>query len=168
MPDSSYSVCIDILKEQLEDERKRLASRQQRAAAIVTSSLAIAAFLFTMTGFVVRDGKFTFTDEERTALVVAESLLVVAAGIGIVIAFRSIKTAVIELGTLRQWLVSAETTARHKAQAEIGGRLLELVRSIREANQGWETHGVNWALAAEGLALLAVAFALGHIVLARH
>ena len=148
-----------MLRDQLADERRRLDSRRQRAAGVVTSSVASAAFLFTMAGFALRDGQFALTDLQVAALLVAQAFLLGAACLGAIIAFRSAHTRVVATDVLTAW-VHGSTAAPAPAT-----ELLAVLTALRRDNQGWESMGLNAALVIEGLALLSSAASFAMILL---
>jgi hypothetical protein len=161
-PNLNGTVFATLLNDQLIDERRRLDSRRERAAGVVTSSVASVAFLFTLAGFALGGGKITFNTGERIALLVADGCLLLAALIGAVVAFRSVPTAVVSDRTLSTWLAES---GKKEVKPSPPEEVVRIIKSARQQNRGWESYAVNIALALEALALVASACALASIIL---
>lgn len=153
-----------LIREQLDEERARKSSLEQRAVFVITSSGALATLLFGLAAAVTAATGFVLPPGAKWLLVVAVPLFLVSAVLGILVnAPREYdEIATDELARVvdpQYWEAAGSIGARRAAEARI-----TVLRSARKLNYS-KAKQVYYALIIEVIAVAAVAAAVAIILL---
>ena len=162
---SPAATLLDLLMDQIEQERARTSTRQQRGVTLATTSAALAALLFTLTTASLRDGHFVLDAVAKATVLIAVACSVAAAATGLVTAVFAPRSPVADVAQLSEWLKSAGSTEVTTLEASVARRLLSDLQTMRQSSLSSATDWIHAALLFELAGLLVVGIGLADVML---
>jgi RsiW-degrading membrane proteinase PrsW (M82 family) len=133
--ETAAPIYLEAVQYQLEEERRRRSSLEQRGATVTATAASLSALLFTLAGLSLKDGKFSLPWQLRYVLVVVVVAFVVAAGFGLWVSVRSGRSLEIDHHTLEQWIIRGPGQSAAEGSTIAAKRLLQLLDDSRARNQ---------------------------------
>jgi capsid protein len=148
---------------QVAGQEARKSSSEQRGLAVITTSGVLVSLLFGLTAILTGAADYQLPEVSRIALLAALVFFVVAAIGGIVTnlprSYRGVTADALKKQIDERWNDSAA-----RAQREVALTDLKVIRRAKEQNS-WKGRSLIIAIAAEILAVLCLAIAVGAILL---
>lgn len=159
--DSAGTAYSQLIQEQLEEERSRKASLEQRGITVITTSGILVSLLFGFSALVIGRPGFEL-DEIPKVLLVASLVAFFSAAIAGIVLNSPRRYREARIDDLRRLPVPAVWDASHS----LGGRRAAQVRiTILQAARDVNASKANWLIAAIASEVIAVALLAGGVIL---
>ena len=160
---SAGVVLTEMVREQLDQERRRKDSLEQRGIAVITSSGVMVALLLAVAGIAGKEQINSIPTVAKATVVIALAIFAAAALLGLLInwAYKYDEPGLKQLRQLvrERWSASEAAAAQYVAES-----YLDTVTSYREHGHKKAVR-LLWALTLEVLAIVVLAFAVGDFIL---
>lgn len=160
--DGGGSIYAEYISEQVAREETRKESIERRGLAVVTSAGALVTLLFGLAAFNIGDRHFTLPHSAKVLLIIALSAFFISALCAIATNFpfkyEEVKPDDLYLAVKNRWTDQLPEAERMTAYTR-----LKVWRSARTKND-LKARYLYWAIIAQGIAVAAVAAAVGLIL----